>query len=111
MRHTAFQPFADIALDRCDVPSLAMRPTVVGGELLANDYSIYSGSQLVGRIRDLRDYGWEWALALSTPELSSASGTEKTFERAKNALVANWISLHSALRSPNVSDDRKASRH
>jgi hypothetical protein len=95
----------DIAMNKC---SLTFVPTVVAGERLTNDYSVLRDQhQLVGRIRMLDERTWEWAISVFVPELSSASGTEKTFERARNALMTEWVTFHKALMSVDAAIGRK----
>ena len=83
---------------------LALLPTVIAGEPLANDYSVFlsQNNQLVGRIRMLDEGNWEWTISVFIPEPASASGTEKTLERAKTTFLVEWINFNKTLTSGDI---------
>jgi hypothetical protein len=77
---------------------LTFRPTIVGGVSLENDYSVFGGSALIGRIR-LNDISWDWVINPPSDIQSWATGQEKSLDRAKIAITNAWISYNKTLLS------------
>jgi hypothetical protein len=84
--------------------TLALLPTVIAGEPLANDYSVFrsQNNQLIGRIRMLDERTWGWTISVFVPEPATASGTEKSLERAKTKFLVEWIKFNKTLTSGDV---------
>jgi hypothetical protein len=77
---------------------LTFRPTIVGGVSLENDYSVFRGNALIGRIR-LNDVSWNWVINPPSDIQSWATGQEKSLDRAKIAIANAWISYCKTLLS------------
>jgi hypothetical protein len=77
---------------------IAFRSTIVGGVSLENDYSVFRGNAMIGRIR-LSEFSWDWVIHPPSDIQSWATGQEKSLDRAKVAITHAWISYCKALLS------------
>jgi hypothetical protein len=77
---------------------LTFRPTIIGGASIENDYSVFRGNALIGRI-SLNDVSWDWILNPPSDIPSWATGREKSLDRAKVAITREWISYCNTLLS------------
>jgi hypothetical protein len=77
---------------------LTFRPTIIGGASIENDYSVFRGNALIGRI-SLNSASWDWVINPPSDVKSYATGQEKSLERAKVAITHAWISYYKALLS------------
>jgi hypothetical protein len=77
---------------------LTFRPTIVGGASVENDYSVFRGNALIGRI-SLNNVSWDWVVNPPSDIQSCATGQEKSLDRAKAAITLAWISYYKTLFS------------
>jgi hypothetical protein len=77
---------------------LEFRPTIISGASIENDYSVFRGKALIGRIC-LNDGRWDWAINPPDDIQSCATGQEKSLDRAKVAITHAWLSYYKALLS------------
>jgi hypothetical protein len=77
---------------------LTIRSTIVGGVSLENDYSVFRGNALIGRIR-LNEVRWDWVINPPSDSESWATGQEKSLDRAKMAITNAWIGYYKTLLS------------
>jgi hypothetical protein len=87
--------------------NLILRPTVIGGSKLANDYSVYFEDRPVGRIREASERigfnpGWTWAVNPSLPIPTWAHGSEDSLEAAKEAFRAAWERFYAGLKPSDI---------
>lgn len=68
---------------------LAFRPTVIINDNVENDYSVFCGNVLIGRIR-LNRMSWDWVINPPSDIQSWATGKEKSLNRAEAAVEHAW---------------------
>src|ERR1700721_1922718 len=84
---------------------LFLRPTVIGGDTLANDFEVICEGRSLGRIRQASERighnpGWDWGITLPLPVPTWGRGQASDLEGAKTAFKAAWDRFYGQL-TPN----------
>jgi hypothetical protein len=75
---------------------LFLRPTVIGGDSLADDYSVIHDGRRIGRIRKAterqgsRDAIWDWMINIPLPIPPGCTGSAGDLDAAKDAFNVAW---------------------
>jgi hypothetical protein len=86
---------------------LTLRATVIGNDLLKNDYSVIHEGRSVGRIR-LADERvsqgnvWEWHVNPPLPIPPWCNGSQLSFEAAKVAFREAWERFYASLTPDDI---------
>lgn len=86
---------------------LTLRPTVIGGDRIKDDYAVYSDGRRVGRIRLATERtghnpGWDWSINPPLPIPTWGSGSEGDLERAKAAFREAWERFYASLTPERI---------
>ena len=90
-----------------DKPNLILRPTVISGHRLREDFAVLFDGRRVGRIRMApgrvgQPSIWEWVINLPMPVPSWCAGSERDFGRAKAALSEAWEQFYTGLTPEDI---------
>jgi len=90
-----------------DKPNLILRPTVISGHRLREDFTVMIDGRRVGRIRLApgrvgQPSIWEWVINLPMPVPSWCAGSERDFGRAKAAFSEAWEQLYAGLTPEDI---------
>jgi hypothetical protein len=88
-------------------PQLTLRPTVIGGDRLGDDYVVYSDGRRIGRIRlpterTGHNPGWDWTINPPLPIPTWGSGSERDLERAKSVFREAWVRFYGSLTPDDI---------
>jgi hypothetical protein len=88
-------------------PQLTLRPTVIGGDHIKDDYGVYSDDRRFGRIRLASERtglnpGWAWHINPPLPIPTWGSGSEPDLERAKSAFREAWARFYASLTADDI---------
>jgi len=99
---------------------LTYRPTVIGGDRLANDYCVYFEGRSIGRIKLAenhvqRRYTWRFYINPPIPTPSWADGSAESLDAALAAFRETWQQFYSRLTPAAIArwhqlDDASATR-
>jgi hypothetical protein len=86
---------------------LTLRPTVIGGERVERDFTVYCDGRPIGRIREAHERvghnpGWDWAISVPLPVPTWSLGSAEDLDRAKVEFRASWERFHATLTSADV---------
>jgi hypothetical protein len=86
---------------------LSLRPTVIAGERLPDDYCVRSGDRAVGRIRLAHERtgqseGWDWSINVPLPIPSWGVGRAGSLEEAKVAFRKAWGRFYASLTLQDI---------
>jgi hypothetical protein len=86
---------------------LKLRPTVIGGDKLANDYTIVFEGRSIGRIRQSDERigftpGWDWTINPPLPVPSCCTGSEDSLEQAKAEFREAWKKFYPTLSTDDI---------
>jgi hypothetical protein len=96
-------------------PNLILRPTVMAGDRLKNDFSVFFHERRVGRIRLAAgrlglDASWAWVINPPLPIPSGCEGSEPDLWRAMGAFRQAWEPFYAGLTPDDIAhwhaDDR-----
>jgi hypothetical protein len=81
---------------------LKLRPTVIGGDKLDNDFVVLFEGRSIGRVRQASERigfnpGWDWVINPPLPIPPWCVGSEDSLEQAKAAFRAAWERFYAAL--------------
>ena len=88
-------------------PQLTLRPTVIAGDRLKDDFSVYFDGQRVGRIKFASERtghtpSWDWHINPPLPIRPWCNGTEDDLEQAKAEFREAWERFYASLTPENV---------
>jgi hypothetical protein len=88
-------------------PQLTLRPTVIGGDRLGDDYGVYSDDRRIGRIRLATERpghnsAWDWHINPPLPIPSWGNDSEPDLERAKTAFRETWTRFYGSLTPDDI---------
>lgn len=86
---------------------LTLRPTVIGGDKIDNDFCVIREGRSIGRIREATENsgfnpGWTWAVNPPLPIPVWAHGQEPSLELAKEAFLVAWERFYDALTPEDI---------
>jgi len=86
---------------------LKLRPTVIGGDKLDNDFVVLFEDRSIGRIRQADERyghnpGWAWVINPPLPIPSWCTGSEDSLEQAKAASRAAWKRFYPTLTPDDI---------
>lgn len=86
---------------------LILRPTVIGGDKLKNDYTVIFEERPIGRIREASERyghnpGWDWNVNIPLPTPTWAHGSEYDLEAAKAAFRKAWDRFYPSLSPEDI---------
>jgi hypothetical protein len=86
---------------------LLLRPTVIAGDRLENDYCVIHEGRSVGRIRlanerSGRDETWEWHVNPPLPIPSWCNGSADSIDIAKAQFRAAWERFYASLTPEDI---------
>lgn len=86
---------------------LFLRPTVIAGERLENDYVVMFEGRRVGRIRQAHERvgfasGWDWSINPPLPIPSWGTGSAESLERAKEQFKAAWERFYAEMSKDDI---------
>ena len=86
---------------------LTLRPTIIGGDKLKDDYSVIHEGRSVGRIRLAEERAsqgevWEWHVNPPLPIPPWCNGSATSFEAAKDAFRAAWERFYAGLTPEDI---------
>jgi hypothetical protein len=86
---------------------LLLRPTVIGGETMPNDYCVIHEDRTVSRIRlaDERSWQgvvWTWNINVALPIPPWGNGSADSFEAAKGEFKAAWERFYASLTAEDI---------
>jgi hypothetical protein len=94
------------------MPALTLRPTIIGGDLLKNDYSVFHEGRPVGRIsleeRASQGEVWEWHVSPPLPIPPWCNGAQLSFEAAKVAFREAWERFYASLTPDDIAHWHRA---
>jgi hypothetical protein len=81
---------------------LRLRPTVIGGDTLKNDYVVIHDGRIVGRILQASERtghrpGWDWVINPPLPIPPWGHGSADSLDMAKTAFREAWARFYAAL--------------
>jgi hypothetical protein len=87
--------------------NLILRPTVIGGARLLDDFTVLFEGRRVGRIRLApgrigQPSNWEWVVNPPLPVPSWCAGSERDFGKAKAAFREAWAHLYAGLTPEEI---------
>ena len=82
-----------------------LRPTIIGGDNLGNDFVVLFEGRSIGRIRQAEERvghnpGWDWAINPPLPIPPWGNGSADSLEQAKAAFRAAWERFYATLTRP-----------
>ena len=86
---------------------LKLRPTVIGGDKLNNEFVVVSEGRSIGRIRQAEERyghnpGWDWAINPPLPIPPWGNGSTDTLEQAKAEFRAAWAKFYATLTPEKI---------
>jgi hypothetical protein len=86
---------------------LFLRPTIIGGDRLENDYQVIREGRSIGRIREATERlgfnpGWTWAINPPLPIPPWGTGFAKSLDEAKAEFQAAWIRFYATLTPDDI---------
>jgi hypothetical protein len=86
---------------------LILRPTVIGGEKIENDFKVLFEGRSIGRIREATERygfepGWDWSISPPLPIPTWCHGSEADFEGAKAAFREAWERFYPTLTPESI---------
>ena len=87
---------------------LTLRPTVIGGDKIENDFVVIFEGRSIGRIREATERsghhpGWDWTIQILVPlPLGSGHGSVAGFEEAKAAFRKAWERIYPTLTPEQI---------
>jgi hypothetical protein len=89
------------------MPALTLRPTIIAGDKLPNDYCVIHEGRSVGRIRlaDERSWQgvvWTWNVNPPLPIPSWCNGSADSLEAAKDEFKVAWERFYSSLTPEDI---------
>jgi hypothetical protein len=86
---------------------LKLRPTVIGGEKLANDFVVLFEGRSIGGIRQAQERvghnpGWDWAINPPLPIPPWGNGSADSLEQANGAFRAAWERFYATLTPDDI---------
>ena len=86
---------------------LLLRPTVLTGEKLKDDYCVFHEGRSVGRImlasdRSWRGVCWDWFINPPLPIPSWGNGTANSLDAAKGELRSAWERFYASLTPKQI---------
>src|ERR1700750_2056048 len=90
-----------------DKPGLILRPTVIAGESVKNDFSVLFEERRVGRIRLPAgrigiDASWAWVINPPLPIPSGCEGSQPDLWRAMVAFRQAWEPFYASLTPDDI---------
>jgi hypothetical protein len=93
---------------------LTLRRTVIAGQYLNDDFCVYDGGLVVGRILLHRSTPqgpqWAWHVNLAVPIPTGCNGRASTLEEAKAAFRGAWERLKPTLSATRLAELAQAER-
>jgi hypothetical protein len=86
---------------------LSLRPTVIGGDRLDNDYVVIREGREIGRIREATERsginpGWTWAVNPPLPIPTWANGFAISLDQAKVEFKRAWDRFYATLTPHDI---------
>ncbi len=83
---------------------LTLRPTVIAGDCLKDDYCVKHGGRSIGRIRraDERTAQWDWMINPPLPIPTWGVGRAASLEDAKAAFRDAWAQFYAKLTPHDI---------
>ena len=83
-----------------------LRPTIIGGDNLGNDFVVLFEGRSIGRIRQADEHraypGWDWTINPPLPVPSWCAGSEDSLEQAKAAFREAWERFYLTLTPESI---------
>ena len=95
-----------MAMTNTTPDNLVLRLAVIGGETKPDDYSVWCGPDLVGRIKARTGHppgtdGWDWHVNPPFPIPPDCTGTARNREEAMAKFKSAWLRFR-----PSIDDER-----
>lgn len=82
---------------------LFLRPTVIAGDTLKDDYEVIHEGRSVGRIMLTTERAqWDWAINPPLPVPAWGHGSERSLDDAKDAFRAAWARFYASLTPESI---------
>jgi hypothetical protein len=86
---------------------LFLRPTVIGGDKIKNDFSVIADGRRVGRIREAAERvghnpGWDWGVNIPLPIPTWAHGSAADLDEAKTRFQAACDRFFAMLKPADI---------
>ena len=87
--------------------NLTLRRTVIGGDLLKNDYCVWCEERLIGRIKfsegkTAQVPGWSWFINVPLPIPDWGNGSSETLEGAMAGFRTAWERFYDGLTPERI---------
>lgn len=86
---------------------LALRPTIIGGDKIEDDFIVMREGRQIGRIRLATERsghnpGWDWGITVPLPIQPYGHGSSNSLDQAKAAFRRAWERFYATLGKDDI---------